>query len=145
MKKIDKTVLKETVFVAAGSAVLSLLLNSVYLIIGKWDITVLLGNLLGVSFAVFNFFLMGLTVQSALGADEKSLKTKMRFSMLFREILLFAVAAAGYLLPSVFDIIAILISYFFPRIVIMFRPKFKMKGDDADNTAQAPDTPDDGE
>ena len=50
----------------------------VFLIIGKWDYTVLLGNLLSGCAAVLNFLLMGITVQNALSKDEKSAKTAVR-------------------------------------------------------------------
>lgn len=130
MRKIDKTVLKETLFVAAGTVLLSILMNLVFLIIGKWDVTVLLGNLLGAAGSILNFFLMGLTIQSSIGKDEKSIKTRVRFSIILREMLLFGIAVVCVLLPNVFNIIALLISYFFPRVAIMFRPKFKLPGDD---------------
>ena len=65
MKKVDSTIIKETIFVASVTLVLSALMQSVFLIIGKWDYDVLLGNLLGGVAAVLNFFLMGLTVQWA--------------------------------------------------------------------------------
>jgi len=135
MKKIDRTVRQETLFVAAGTVLLSVLLNAVFLLIGKWNLTVLAGNLLGAVFAVLNFFLMGITVQSSVGKDEKAIKTRVKFSIIFRELMLLGVAIAGVLLPSVFNIIALLISFFFPRIVIMLRPKFKLPGDEniADN------------
>ena len=75
--KIDKTVRRETLFVAVYTVILSALMEAVFLLIGKWDYTVLLGNLLGAGGAVLNFFLMGLTVQSAVMKDEKDAKTQM--------------------------------------------------------------------
>ena len=117
------------VAVAAGTAVLSILLNAVFLIIGKWDLTVLFGNLLGAGAAILNFFLMGITVQASIGKEEKDIKTRVRLSMIFRELFLLGVAVLGVLIPSVFNIYALLISLFFPRIVIMFRPKFNLPGD----------------
>ena len=74
MKKIDPTVLKETGYIAAMVFIFSLALQSVFLIIGKWDYTVLTGNLLGFVAAVGNFFLMGLSVQSSLGKEEKDIE-----------------------------------------------------------------------
>ena len=56
MKKVDSTIIKETIFVASVTLVLSALMQSVFLIIGKWDYDVLLGNLLGGVAAVLNFF-----------------------------------------------------------------------------------------
>lgn len=55
MKKVDKTVLRETGYIALFVILLSVLMQAVFLIIGKWDYTVLLGNLLSAA-AVGNFF-----------------------------------------------------------------------------------------
>ena len=130
MKKINRTVLRETVYVAAGTVILSIVLNAVYLIIGKWNLTVLLGNILGAIIAVLNFFLMALTVQSSIGKDEKAIKTRVQFSLLFRLLFMFGVAVIAHFLPKVFDLIPLLITYFFPRIVIMCRGFIKLPGDE---------------
>lgn len=124
MKKIDPTVLSETSYIASVCAVLSLLMQSVFLIIGKWDYTVLLGNLLGLLAAVGNFFLMGLTVQSALGKEEKEARQTVKVSQSLRLLMMFAVALIGYLL-SVFNTIALIIPFLFPRIAVALRPAIK--------------------
>ena len=122
---IDKTILRETRYIALWVLILSALMESVFLIGGWWDYTVLLGNLLGAFFATLNFFLMGLSVQKAIGKeDEKEQKTVMRVSMLYRNFMLIAVAAVGALVP-VFNLYATLIPLLFPRITIALRPLFK--------------------
>lgn len=126
MKKIDPTVLKETGYIATMVFIFSLLLQSVFLIIGKWDYTVLTGNILGFVAAVGNFFLMGLSVQSALGKDEKDAKNTMKLSQSLRLLLLFIIALVGYLVP-VFNILAVLIPFLFPRIAVALRPLFMKK------------------
>lgn len=78
MKKIDSTVVHETKFIALAVIFFSAVTELVFLIIGKWDYTVLLGNLLSGCAAVLNFLLMGITVQNALSKDEKSAKTAVR-------------------------------------------------------------------
>ena len=120
LKKVDSTIIKETVFVASVTLVLSALMQAVFLIIGKWDYTVLLGNLLGGFAAVLNFFLMGLTVQSALGMDVKDAKSRMKLSQILRNLLMFIVAVIGYAAP-VFNLIAVIIPYLFPRIAVGMR------------------------
>lgn len=65
MIKVQETVRKETLRIAAGTAVLTVLMVAVFLIIGLFDIAVLLGALLGCAFAVLNFFLLALSVQKA--------------------------------------------------------------------------------
>lgn len=126
MKKIDATVLKETGFIAAFTIILSLLMQSVFLIIGKWDYTVLLGNLLGYLAAVGNFFLLGLTVQSAVEKEEKEAKNLMKLSSTLRLLMMFVIAIIGYVVP-VFNIIAMIIPYLFPRIALAVRPAFLKK------------------
>ena len=121
MKKIDRTVLTETGYIALSVLILSALMQAVFLAVGAWDGAVLLGNLLGGAVAITNFFLMGLTVQAATAKDEKSAKAAMRSSQSLRTVFLFAAAALGVLLPC-FDTIASLLPLFFPRIAIFFRP-----------------------
>ncbi len=126
MKKIDRTVLKETSFVLIFILIFSVLMQSVYLIIGKWNYTVLLGNLLGAVAAGGNFLLMGLTVQSALGNEVKDAKNKMKLSQSLRLLMMFVVALVGYLVP-VFDIVAVVIPFVFPRIAVALRYFFIKK------------------
>lgn len=123
MKKIDKVVIKETIYIALSVLVLSMLLQGVFLIINKWDITVLYGNLLSGVAAILNFFVMGLTVQSCVGKDEKQTRQTMKASNAMRMLGLFVVGLVGLLLP-VFNTITVIIPLFFPRIAINFRPLF---------------------
>ena len=120
MKKIDSTVLKETAFVASMTFILSVLLQAVFLIAGKWDYTVLLGNVLGAAAGIGNFFLMGLTVQSSLGLEVKDAKSRMKLSQMLRTLLMFAVAVVGYIVP-VFNLITVVIPFLFPRIAVTVR------------------------
>lgn len=133
MKKIDRTVLTETGYIALSVLILSALMQAVFLAVGAWDGAVLLGNLLGGAAAIANFFLMGLTVQAATAKDEKGAKAAMRSSQSLRTVFLFAAAALGVLLPC-FDTIASLLPLFFPRIAIAFRPLVGRKK--AENRAQ---------
>ena len=121
MKRIDRTVLRETVYIAAFTLIFSMFMQAVFLVINKWDYTVLLGNLLGYVGAVGNFLLMGITVQNALGKGEKEAANLMKFSQRGRLFLLFVLALVAYLVP-VFNIIAAVIPLIFPRIAIALRP-----------------------
>ena len=67
---INDTVKKETRYIASFCAVLSLLMQAVFIILGKWDYRVLLGNLLSLAVATGNFFIMGITVQKAISLNE---------------------------------------------------------------------------
>ena len=121
MLTVDKTVLKETKYIGAVTVILSALLQAVFLLIHKWDYTVLLGNLLGALAAVGNFFLMGLTIQRAVKLDEAEAKKLMRSSQTLRNFGLFVIGMLGVLL-SVFNTVTVLVPLFFPRFAILLKP-----------------------
>ncbi len=128
---IDSTVKRESLYIAAAVVILSMLMEAVFLVTGYWDLTVLWGNLLGGGVAVLNFFLMGLTVQKALNKDEKEAAAMMKFSQTYRLLLIAAAAGVGALVP-VFNVIAVIVPLFFPRIAIALRPFVGIKYSDAE-------------
>jgi len=127
MKKINETVLKETYYIAAITLILSMLMQSVFLVISKWDYTILLGNLLGFITVVGNFLLLGLTVQKAVEKEEKEARQLIKTSQSLRLLMLFVVAVIAYFIPFV-NIIAVIIPYLFPRVAIALRPVLNKKG-----------------
>ena len=124
MKKIDATVRKETLFIAAFTLIFSVVMELVFLLLGYWSYKVALGNLLGFTAAVLNFFLMGYTVQQAVLLDEEGAKKKIRLSQSLRMLMLVGFAAVGCIFKC-FNPIAALLPLLFPRIAILFRPLFK--------------------
>lgn len=126
MKKIDATVIKETKYIAFWVIILSVLTQAVFLVIGKWDHTVLLGNILSGATAILNFLLMGYTVQNAVKKDEKDARSSMKVSQLYRFLLLVIVVIIGVVVPC-FSTWTVIIPMFFPRIAIAFRPLFDKK------------------
>ena len=121
MKKIDPVVKKETKYISLWVGILSVLMQAVFLVLGKWDVTVLLGNLLGGAAAIANFFLMGLGVQKAVQKEEKDAKATLRLSQSYRFLLLILVAVFGIVL-EVFHSVAVILPFFFPRIAVGIRP-----------------------
>lgn len=126
MKKIDPVVLKETKYIFIWVLLLSTLMQSVFLIIGKWNYTVLLGNLLSGSAVVLNFLLMGIGIAKALKKEAEDAKKTMKLSQSYRFLFLAAVVALGATL-SCFSLWAVLIPLFFPRVAIAFRPLFEKR------------------
>ena len=124
MKKIDPVVKKETLYIATVSTILSLLLQSVFLIIGKWNYTLLLGNVYGLLVSVGNFLLMGINIQSSLEKDPEDAKKQIKASQSLRLLLMFVFAIIGYIIP-IFSIYGVIIPYLFPRFAISLRPIFK--------------------
>lgn len=123
MKKIDSAVKKETLYILIWVLILSAVMQAVFLIIGKWDYTVLLGNLLSAVAAVGNFFLMGLSVQSAVSKGENDAKNTMKASQSLRTLGLFVIVAIGVVAPC-FNTWTSIIPILFPRIAMIFRTKF---------------------
>ncbi len=120
MIKVDKTVLQETKYLAAWSGVFSMLMQAVFLILNKWDYTVLLGNLWGVGVTILNFFLLGLTVQKAVTKEEKEAKNFMKLSHTLRSMMVFVLTVVGVVLPW-FSVIPLIIALFFPRVAMTIR------------------------
>ena len=129
----DSVVKKETRFIAAWEVIFSVALQAVFLVVGKWDYTVLLGNLLSGIAAVANFWLMGVTVVKTLEKqkdDEKEARQFAKTSQTLRYTMLVIVGAVGLSLPC-FNLYSVLIPLLFPRISAWIRMMFVK---DAGNT-----------
>ncbi len=122
MRKIDATVKKETIYVAVWEAVLTAVMLAVFLVLKSFDWTVLTGAILGAATAVVNFLLMGLTIQGAIGLEEKEARTRLRGSQNLRMMMQTVIAVLGAALPC-FNLYAVLIPLFFPRIAMIVRSK----------------------
>ncbi len=140
MNKNNSVIIRESMYIAVWVILLSCLMEAVFLIIGLWDYTVLLGNLLSGVVAVLNFYLMGITVEKAILKEEKDASNFMRLSQTARMLMTFAAVAVGVLLPY-FHIVSLLLPLFFPRIAIIFRPLFPQL--DEEQTKSASDGGDD--
>lgn len=124
VKKVDAAVRKETKYILLWVLVFSALMQAVFLVLGRWDIKVLLGNALSGAAVVLNFFFMGLTVQNALEKDEKEAKTAIKLSQTYRMLFLIVAVALG---AAFLNLWAVIIPVFFPRIAISLRPLFDKK------------------
>lgn len=111
-------------------------MESVFLIIGKWDYTVLLGNLLSAVCGILNFYLLGLTVQKAVDSDDEAYAKKfMRMSQALRLLLTFGILLLAALIPC-FNIFSAIIPLLFPRIAFALRPLFAKKLDDTKEVSE---------
>ena len=158
--KVQPVVKTETKKMALGVGILTVLMIAVFLIARQFDITVLLGALLGSGAAIGNFFLMALTVQKITDdmphlppKEEKEEKEeedgeeskvreeplseeamqggkRMRLSYTLRMLVMLGVAALGVWLPQ-FHPVSTLIPMLFPRIVIALRGIFENKQKEA--------------
>lgn len=124
MQKTDKTIIKETKYIAVFTAALSVLMQIIFIALSKWSYTVLLGNILSAAAVILNFFFMGRTVQKAVATDEAEAKKILRTSQMLRSLLLFVAIVIGVVLPC-FSILGVIIPLFFPRMAIALRPLWK--------------------
>lgn len=128
MQKTEKTIIKETKYIALCVIILSLIMQAVFLILGAWSYKVLLANLLSGSTMVANFYFMGRSVQKAVSGKEKDAKSIMKTSQTIRSLFVFVMVVIGVTVPC-FSISATIIPLFFPRIAISLRPLWeKRKG-----------------
>lgn len=119
--KIDGTVKKETAYVAVAEAILIAVMLAVYLIISKFTLNVLFAALTSGAVAVLNFFVMGLTVQKAVTVDDDSDRRRLiRASQLVRLLVMGVVVIVCAVFPK-FDIFALFIPLFFPRLFAQAR------------------------
>ena len=128
MTKLDPTVRKETGYIAVWVVALSFLMEAVFLLLGKWDMSVLIGNLIGAAAAVGNYLLLGITVTKAASGPKEKIALKVRSSMTARLLGQAAVCAiaVGLLHTNVY---ATVIPLLFPRVGIAFRPMIdRMRG-----------------
>lgn len=124
--KPDKTVLKETGILLAGTLILCGVMVGIFAIFRKLNYTVVTGALLGGLASVGNFFLMGLTIQKAVGKDPDNAKKKIQLSYTLRMFALVVVLGIGVYRPE-FHWLAVILSALFPRVTILFRSFFLKK------------------
>ncbi len=135
MKKIEPTIIKETLYILVCVVILSAIMESVFLIIHRWDYTVLLGNLLTGFAVTLNFFLMGLGVQKSLEKDEKEAKKVIRLSQIYRYLILIVFLVIGVVF-SCFNNWAVFIPVVFPRIAVAIRPLIDKMSKKKETTTQ---------
>ena len=120
-EKNNSVVFKETLFVGIWVLIFSAIMQAVFLIIGKWDYTVLLGNLISAAVGIFNFYLLCRTVEKALSSgDVKKAKSIIKLSQFARLVMMGIVAALGALL-SCFHLWGTIIPLLFPRLTLIIR------------------------
>ena len=128
VRGMDPAVKKETGYIAVWVILLSLIMEAVFLLLRKWDLSVLFGNLGGGTVAIGNFFLMALIATRAMNRAVQSGKpeeaaARVKATAASR---LLGCALLCVILIAVFktNVYATLIPMLFPRIGIMFWPRF---------------------
>jgi hypothetical protein len=125
--KIDKTVWKETFYVALGTIFMSAIMIAIYCAITPFNLKMLYGALFGSVAAILNFFFMAYTLQKAVEinseddedkAEKVKLKVKASYSI---RSMVYVLSLALGLISGVFDVYTLLIPALFPTIVAKIR------------------------
>ena len=128
---MDPAVKKETGYIAVWVAVLSLVMEAVFLLIRKWDLSVLFGNIGGAAAATGNFFLMAVLAVGAMNRALEKGKPEEAAARVKATATLRLLGCLGLcvILIAVFktNVYATLIPLLFPRIGIAFRPMIDRK------------------
>ena len=139
MSKLDPAVRKETGYIAFWVILLSILMESVFLVIGQWNWReVLIGNLGGAAAAVGSFFLLAVTVSKAVSSgkpDEAAKRVKASAGLRLIGMGGICALMIGLLHTNVY---ATVIPLLFPRIGLLFRPMIDKKN--GKQGGSAPDT-----
>lgn len=117
-EKPQQSIVKETKRIAVGTVIMLVVMLAVYAVLGKFTVGVLLGGLLGSVYAIFNFFMLGMTLQKAASmTDQQMAHMKVRSSYSTRMIGMLILAVVAFALPFV-EGIPCLIALLFPRATI---------------------------
>lgn len=117
-EKPQQSIVKETKRIAVGTVIMLVMMLAVYAVLGKFTVGVLIGGLLGSAYAIFNFFMLGMTLQKAASmTDQQMAHMKVRSSYSTRMIGMLILAVVAFVLPFV-EGIPCLIALLFPRATI---------------------------
>lgn len=131
MTESRKIVIRETAVIAIGEVVCVAIMCAVYALLGKFNLSVLLGGLVGLVLATGNFFFMA--VAATLAADkaeaqdvaggQKLMKSSYPIRLLALAVLLVLCAKSGW-----FNVLALALPLLFVRPVITLAEFFRKKG-----------------
>ena len=118
-EKPQQGIVKETKRIAIGTVIMLIVMLVVYAVLGRFTIGALLGGLLGSAYAIFNFFMLGMTLQKAASmTDQQMAHMKVRSSYSTRMVGMLVLAVLAFALPFV-EGIPCLIALLFPRATIL--------------------------
>jgi hypothetical protein len=116
--KLQAASKKELIHISIGVAAFSVVMNAVYLLLGKWSLPILWSTLLGGGYAVLNFFFIACSAQRALDSGDRA-GVIMRRTYTLRMLGIVAVLILSFLLKPTFNMLATAIPLLFPRLTIL--------------------------
>ena len=119
MRITDPVALKQFKRVATFNTIMTIIENIVFLIIGKWDYTVLLGSLWGLFLACFFFYKICISVQQILNMENPNMASRHAVTSQTQRLFItgfgvFVAFKVGFL-----NAMAAIIPLFFTRISIV--------------------------
>ncbi len=131
MDESRKIVLRETAVIAVGEAICCGIMVGIFALLGKFDLKVLWGTLIGYGLTVGNFFMMAVgTSLAADKAQEQNVsagKNLIRASMGLRYVVLFVLMFA-FAESGLCNVLSLVLPLAFVRPVLMFGEFFRKKG-----------------
>ncbi len=136
-----KEVLHETLIITIGQVICIAAMFGIFALLGYFDLTVLLGGIVGGILAILNFMFMAISVcvasDRAVAQDVKGGKSLMTFSMVLRYAVIFIVWVAGAV-SGLCNAIALVLPIVFVRPTITVWEFFRKKENPAvTETAEA--------
>ncbi len=129
-----KIVYRETAIVAAGVSSCTVIMLVVYALMGKFDMSVLWGGLVGTVLSVANFFFMALgtclAADKAEAQDVKAGQLLVRNSYMLRLVVLFVILFACAK-SGLFNLFALVLPLVFIRPTLTIADFFRKKGESA--------------
>ena len=127
-----KIVFRETAIIAVGEVICVAVMMGIFALLGKFDISVLLGGVFGGVLAILNFFFMAVGASLAADKAEKQnvkggkgiVQTSMLLRYVFLFVILFALGKSG-----ICNLFALVIPLVFVRPVLTVGEFFRKKGD----------------
>lgn len=127
---IRKFVLRQTGIVALGEAIGTAAMFGIFALLGKWNMSVLLGGIVGAAVATGNFLAMAIGVNAAADKAQKqnvrggqaALKGSFLLRMVVMFLILFAFAKSGLC-----DVFALAVPLLFVRFTLTITEFFRRK------------------
>ena len=128
MNESRKIAIRETLYILIGVAILTALMFGIYVLLGRFDLSVLLGGIVGAALSVGNFFFMA--VAATLAADKAEKQDVVGGTNLMRASYPVRILVLGGVLllcgfSGYFDLIALVLPLAFVRPVITLSAFFR--------------------
>ena len=127
-----KIVFRETAIVLVGELVCSAVMVGIFALLGRFDLSVVLGALLGLTLATLNFFFMAIVVslaadkaqQQDVAGGQKLLRASYPVRLLVLAVVLFACAQSGF-----FNLFALVLPLVFVQPTLTVAEFFRKSGE----------------